>query len=39
MDDPSQSIERIWEMFHIVALIDAREEAPKRPQTYRKRRC
>jgi hypothetical protein len=29
--------DRLWEMSDIVALVDAREEPPKRPTTYRKR--
>jgi IS1 family transposase len=28
---------RLWEMSDIVALVDAREEMPKRPATYQKR--
>jgi IS1 family transposase len=28
---------RLWDMADIVALVDAREEGPKRPATYRKR--
>jgi hypothetical protein len=28
---------KLWEMSDIVALIDAREEAPKGPATYQKR--
>jgi IS1 family transposase len=29
--------DRLWDMSDIVALVDEREEAPKRPATYRKR--
>lgn len=29
--------DHLWDMSDVVALIDAREEAPKRPATYRKR--
>jgi hypothetical protein len=29
--------DRLWEMSDIAALVDAREEPPKRPVTYRKR--
>ena len=29
--------DRLWDMSDIVALINAREETPKRPTTYRKR--
>lgn len=29
--------DRLWDMTDIIAIMDTREEAPKRPETYRKR--